>query len=194
MLTNINGQTDWVVTMPTKREYTQGAAIAPFVSAWNPATGRACEEVTLTTFDREEAFNPEPPIPGQGGGFSPAPPAPPGPPPVPGFNLCTEVSVITFGEESAVDASDSIRYGVNGSLDYTEGWAILDFFGGPDTLPPAAPARRLEDEQGVATFIGLPALGFAVFEYTNGTLDGGSALANYEAAVDHKTVTIIETP
>jgi hypothetical protein len=37
----------------------------------------------------------------------------------------------------------------------------------------------------------LPATGFAVFEYTNNFLDGGTVKANYEAAVEHKELEII---
>jgi hypothetical protein len=182
---NINGQTDWVITMPTKREYVQGVvADAPFTNVWNGA--EACEQVEFETWDREEAFVLPPIIPGEGPGFSPAPPPGPGPEPEPGFNLCTEVNVVTFGTESAVDASTNIRYGVNDFLEYTQGWGIIDFSGFAQDPVIAPPGRILTGAQG-DQFFGLPTMGFAVFEYTNGDLSGG-ALANYAAAADHKTV------
>ena len=180
---DLNALTDWVITMPTKRFYVQGdpalPALPPFSSNWNGLT--ACEPVAIGVWDREEAF--EPPSP-DGPVFSPQPPATPGTDTV----ICTEVSVVTFGDGSAVNASDAIRYGF--SPDYNEGWAALSF--APTlvntTLP--AGARQLTSSDG-EVFEGLPATGFAVFEYVNGTLEGGSVLANYAAAVDHKTDLVI---
>ncbi len=48
--------TDWVVTMPTKNFYVAvgtGAAISPFQRNFNGTAG-ACDDVSLTTWDREE--------------------------------------------------------------------------------------------------------------------------------------------
>jgi hypothetical protein len=162
--------TDWVITMPTKSEYD---GTAPFTTAWNLTN--ACEPVSLDLWDREEAF--EPPTT-EGPVFSPAPPAPPGPP---GFNICTEVSVVTFGDGSAVEASDKIRYGLT-NVDYTEGWAGLQ-------LLQSAANKLTATGGGILT--GLPATGFAVFEYTNNFLDGGTVKANYEAAVTHKEIEVV---
>ena len=183
---NIAAMTDWVVTMPTKSFYTNGAAAtAPFTSVWKGANGAqvACEPVTLAVWDREEA--PEVIPPGQPG-FSPAPP---GVPAAAGLQLCTEVSVLRWGTASAVEASAGIVNGVP-DLEFTEGWARLVFdnvVGGVDkniltaaTTSNAATGLR---------FFGLPVMGFAVQEYTNNFLDGGTVKANYEAAVDSKTLT-----
>ncbi len=184
----INAMTDWVVTMPTKKAYTNGsAALAPFSSTWGPNDDEtadvACEPVSMDFWDREEAYEP----PGTDGPvFSPKPDTPTSKDLV----ICTEVSVITFGSDSAVQATDSIRYGINEILDYTEGWAILDFTGDQLNTPLPSPARELASVSG-ETFIGLPATGFAVFEYTNGSIIDpvdGIVKANYEAAVDHKTI------
>jgi hypothetical protein len=166
---DIDALTDWVVTMPTKSEYD---GVDPFTTPWNFTN--ACEPVTLELWDREEAF--EPPAT-EGPVFSPAPPAPPGPP---GFNICTEVSVITFGDGSAIEASDKIRYGLP-NVEFTEGWASLQLIQSAE--------NTLVSDNDVLT--GLPATGFAVFEYTNNFLDGGDVKANYEAAVEHKTFELV---
>ena len=172
---DIDALTDWVVTFPTKKDYDGDA---PFTTAWTGPATRACEIVEIDVWDREEA-NEAPPS--EGPIFSPAPPgtAPDT------FSLCTEVNVITFGDGSAVEASENIRYGYGGNVDYTEGWAVLSLINtGSSLLPDAA---------GTTVLTGLPALGFAVFEYTNNFLPGtdGSVKANYEAAVSHKTDEII---
>ncbi|MBK6738953.1 MAG: hypothetical protein IPG64_14200 [Haliea sp.] len=97
---SINALTDWVVTMPTKKFYVQGSpADAPFSSAWNGTT--ACEPVAIRIWDREEAFettSPEGPV------FSPQPEDVESPDLV----ICSEVSVISFGEESALNAGADI--------------------------------------------------------------------------------------
>ena len=107
--------TDWIVTFPTKKDYNGDQ---PFTAAWDPSNLQACETVELPLWDREEAFE----APAQEGPvFSPAPP---GVDPT-AFELCTEVNVITFGDGSAVEASEFIRYGLP-DVEYTEGWAALD--------------------------------------------------------------------
>ena len=171
---DIDALTDWIVTFPTKKDYNGDA---PFTTPWTGPDTRACEIVEVALWDREEAFEPPP---SEGPIFSPAPP---GIPPDT-FSLCTEVNVITFGEGSAVEASELIRYGLS-NVDYNEGWAALSLVNtGSSELPGF-------DQVGAVTLTGLPALGFAVFEYTNNFLDGGTVKANYEAAIDHKTGEIV---
>ncbi|MBK6510997.1 MAG: hypothetical protein IPG06_17175 [Haliea sp.] len=101
----INALTDWVITMPTKKFYVQGSsAQPPFSNRWNGTT--ACEPVAITQWDREEAVTtPDP----EGPEFSPQPEIPKSP----DLNICSEVSVISFGEESALNANADIRYGFN---------------------------------------------------------------------------------
>jgi hypothetical protein len=52
---SIAAGTEWVVTMPTKRDYVNRAAPAraPFLNTWE-APERACEDVQITYWDREE--------------------------------------------------------------------------------------------------------------------------------------------
>jgi len=191
----INAMTDWIINFPTKRGYTQTIASPPFSSFWGPNTAgtadEACEPISMFFWDREEAFE-IPPT--DGPVFSPQPPGETGS----NLQLCKEVNVITFGKDSAVQATDSIRYGLNDILEYTQGWSILDFTGTSLVFPAGeglpTGARELSDFSGANTFIGLPATGFAVFEYTNGQIVDpvdGIVRANYEAAVPHKTVTTV---
>ena len=172
---DIDALTDWVVTFPTKKDYDGDS---PFTAEWTGPETRACEVVEVLLWDREEAFEAPP---SEGPVFSPAPP---GVDPET-FSLCTEVNVITFGDNSAVEASELIRYGLP-EVDYNEGWAELNLTitGDSEIVPASGP-----------TLEGLPATGFAVFEYTNNFLgDDAPVRANYEAAVDHKTVDIAELP
>jgi hypothetical protein len=194
----INAVTDWVVTMPTKRAYVNRPepllAEEPFSSIWNGTT--ACEPVVMAQWDREESFTPPPE---EGENFSPQPPGV-----TPGdFSLCTEVSVISWGDRSALSASSSIRYGFEPE-DY-DGWAQLVFTS--ELLNTPIDNRRVlfglqvGEPDGIAEFSGLPAIGFAVLNYQNGELIGAvtpggpvatTILSNYAAAVDHKTVSSVE--
>lgn len=182
---DINALTDWVVTMPTKRFYVaSNPAVAPFTNYWDGE--KACEPVAISHWDREEAFVPPPEFT-ENPGFSPRPDVIEEE--IEDFQLCTEVSIISFGEDSALNATSSIRYGFQ--PDYNEGWASLSFLPGdlndPDSLTDINPlARELADDSGNA-FFGLPAVGFAVFNYQNGEL-GGGVLSNYAASSEHKTV------
>jgi hypothetical protein len=178
---DINALTDWVITMPTKRFYVNtDPAIRPFATTWDGS--KACEPVAVAHWDREEAFV-APPSQGDNPDFSPQPPI--DIPPTPDFQLCTEVSVVSFGESSALNASEFIEYGF--PVEYSEGWARMSFdrdeLNSGDDLP--ADARELPDTSGMA-FRGLPAVGFAVFNYQNGAL-GDGVLANYAAASEHKS-------
>jgi hypothetical protein len=192
----VNALTDWVITMPTKRFYVQQTpATAPFVTPWDGATGTACEPVAIDTWDREEAFVPD--VPGSDGPvFSPQPPN------IiietDDFVLCTEVNVLGFGATSAVNATDNIFYGFNAQIvadGFIDGWARLSFLAADlnDPSSAAAPARQVESVNG-DIFNGLPAIGFAVFNYQNGTLDGGSVLANYASSIEHKTAPDVDSP
>ena len=175
-----NAKTDWVVTMPTKRFYVQGtslvggAADRPFWNNWDPENSRACETISFNVLDREEAFVPDAEI---GSGFSPEPPQAA----QPSYSLCTEVSIISFGDESALYASERINHGF--SSHYDEGWAEVNFeSAGRWIQADALVGGGLEPVQ----FGGLPVIGFAAQKVQNGTLQGG-ILANYGAAVKHKS-------
>lgn len=175
----INAATDWVVTMPTKRFFSITPARAPFTESWNGTT--ACELVGVEHWDREEAYTP----PEDESGFSPRPPQVE----EEAFALCTEVSIVQFGERSVLSGSERITYGYEPN--YTEGWARMSFLPGDAGLAPGD--RALEgwaDDEAPVNFIGLPVVGFAAIAYQNGTL-GGGVLSNYGSSVTHKSEQLI---
>jgi hypothetical protein len=116
----VTGQTEWVVTFPTKRFYVfegpNDQAFAPFTTLFEPRTGSAlataCEPVVLdTVWDREERFNTTddpcdpstevcgvtPPVvsPSLPGSNDPGDPGT-------NFELCYETNVIRFGAGSEI--------------------------------------------------------------------------------------------
>jgi hypothetical protein len=136
-------------------------ALAPFTEAFD---GESCDEVQYFQRDREESPSVTPgvivpPV------VSPAPP-PGDTPETPIFELCYEVNVLRFGEESVFGTESDLLYSVTNTPD--EGWARITFFG--------------KDEVGL---VGLPVIGFSAEQYTNGFLEGG-VLANYGGLFNHK--------
>ena len=173
---DLNATTDWVITMPTKRFYVNGAAaVAPFTNRWNGST--ACEAIDIAHWDREEAVTqPE----GSTPIFSPRPPQVDN---TQTFSLCTEVSILTMASESAIGASNRIRYGF--APEYQDGWMRVSFDG--------VATRELTSEEGVV-LRGLPVVGFAVQNYQNGNVGGAGVLGNFSAVVTHKAEVDILTP
>lgn len=149
--------TDWVVTFPTKRFYTDQAAPAtrPFTQVF--ADGVACEPVTLNIFDREENTT-EAPL-----DFSP-------PPPTGGNALCWEVTVITFNNSSVFGSS--LEENINSPFE--NGWLRVRF---------DDDGHQMTDDQG-QTYRGLPVTGFQVQTFNNGDVDG--LLSNYAGLFQHR--------
>jgi len=159
------------------------------VFAETNATGdRVCEVVGLKTWDREElTFEPDTPVPGTRPPV--VSPSIPGCDPTLGdpdcqpdevqFQLCNEVNVLRFGDNSIFGTPD---FGDDGSLllsvenEYGSGWGWINF-GGTD--------RLLVDDTGAA-LVGLPVAGFAAQEYENDFVDGGDVKANYGGLFKHK--------
>ena len=211
----INGLTDWVVTMPTKSHYESVVAgwLAPFSFGYTGGeSGTAfeypndCQPFTFTAYDREEGTLEPPPIPdadpsNDAPQFSPyirpeveETETPDGVDPV----ICNEVSIVHFGATSATNSSESdedpevdrMMTNVSGLLsdddqEFVAGWAVMDLSGNnlnnpvdtnrwlPGTVASGEPLR------------GLPVTGFAVVEYTNGTM--GGVQSNYQSSWEHKT-------
>jgi hypothetical protein len=178
-------ETEWVVTFPTKRFYVDQASvpaapIQPFTRRFpaagvsTPAAGRACVDIAINIYDREERR------PGPGGiDFSPLPPGAPGP------QLCFESQVITFnqgtrfaaGQPSELLGSSLYTNVEAADFGFQNGWMKLIFSN--------VPAHVLrESDQGV-TFVGLPATGFAVSRYINANAQPGQ-LANFSGLWRHR--------
>lgn len=174
---NLRARTDWVVTAPTKRFYVDVPNNPPFVDEWDRFT--ACETVDVDFWDREELFTEIL----TGAVFSPRPPTDD----PDEFQLCTEVSIVGFGTDSAVRANSDIFYGFNSFLGgVTSGWAQMDFTGDP--------GHFLTTNDG-NTFFGLPVAGFAVITYRNDDADVNvpGVLAAYSSTTDHKTAISVTT-
>jgi len=174
---------DWSTCTPIKAS-TDNPAVNPFTSRFN---GEACEDVSLRTWDREESPTVEggniiPPI------VSPAPPgsAPPGEAP---FQLCYEVNVLRFGEVSVFGTESDLLLSVAGTPE--SGWGRITF-GGTDADCVACDDDDIEQHQDANGLRGLPVTGFAAEQYVNGTLEGGSVLANYGGLFGHKGSVLVE--
>jgi hypothetical protein len=160
---------------------------APFTHLF----GEGCEIVSLKTWDRNElTFEPEgpgsivrPPV------VSPAPPDPC----AEGFEdectvetvfeLCNEVNVLRFGEQSVFGTPD---FGDEGSLllsvedEFAAGWGRLSMaIGGFDDDEPVLRT----DQQGL---VGLPVAGFSAWEFENNYAEGGTIKAFYGGLFQHK--------
>ena len=161
---------------------------APFTNLF----GEGCEIVSLKTWDRNElTFEPDgppgvvrPPV------VSPAPPDPC----AEGFDeectvetvfeLCNEVNVLRFGEQSVFGTPD---FGDDGSLllsvedEFAAGWGRLSMaIGGFDKNDD--PILRT-DQNGL---VGLPVTGFSAWEFENNYAEGGTIKAFYGGLFQHK--------
>lgn len=176
----INAATDWVVTMPTKRFFSGVPVKPPFTKSWDGS--RACEAVGMEHWDREEAFTEVDDL-----SFSPRPPQIT----EEGLALCTEVSIVQFGDRSVLNGSERITYGFD--PEYTEGWARMSFLPASGSDPGTRELIGYIDDEDPVAFVGLPVVGFAAIAYQNGALAGG-VLSNYGAGVTHKSEQLIQEP
>lgn len=204
---DLNALTDWVVTMPTKGLH-QGLTLSqPFsnslqdaltLGAFNPLAG--CQPVGMTGYDREEqtqdppVSNPDDPVAPD---FSPSVrPDPEDPTSVGDWAMCGESTVVHFGAASATNTAQAsaANYTLADASGFVAGWAagwaVMDLTESginnnvdQDRVLPGVLTQGGDDIEG--ELAGLPVTGFAVVEYTNGTL--GSAMANYTSSWEHKT-------
>lgn len=176
----INSNTEWVVTFPTKFAYVDAAnspfafvPAEPFTVDLSASGIGACEPYAVTgLYDREEQVPTTPPsliVPS---------PVPPGlPPTIPVF--CWETNVLEFNRADDVLGTSAIL-GSNNTTHltpgFTEGWVSITFnYAGQST----------NDNVSGRTYSGLPVTGFAVQRYVNNNLDGG-ILANYAGIFAHR--------
>jgi len=189
---------DWVVTMPTKRFYvangTGSAQNGLFQRNFNGTAG-ACDDVSLNIYDREERTTSTPL------NFSP-------PPPTQGASLCWEANVITFNNSNVLNSTNV----ANVPTSFANGWLKLGFL--PTTVTGAVHQLRnsvalsTSPQQGTqrtflgggatgltaATYTGLPVVGFAVQNFSNGLLTvGGVTIGeNYGGNFVHKYTRMIQ--
>lgn len=178
----LDAGSDWVVTFPTKRFYTDpallapaNAAIAPFETAF-AAPGESCVGIDIRYTDRPS---------GRGGqavyqwmpiGSS-----------IEGPAMCRVANVLSFQRSSqgasAVLGSTALvrRFDFDPSL-FTTGLVHMDLVGAAvgHRLRPALPLGGAAGR----VFNGLPAIGFWAMNLVNGQVADG-VLANYGAAVPH---------
>ncbi len=163
--------TDWVLTAPTKRYYyfpfAPGLDQVDFLFQRNMDSNGACDDVSITLYDREETTA-QPQI-----GFSP---------PKPGAKantLCWEANVLTFNSSQVLGSTNNR----NITTTYSNGWADLLFpqtssgrgdSGGPAHYLPSFSTTITPlvgpPTTGTVSYFGLPVIGFAVQSFNNGTL------------------------
>jgi len=179
--------TDWVVTMPTKHDLvTETAVVPPFQNVLTK--NGACDDITLTLFDREEFATQA-----AGADFSPSPPA------GAGTSLCWEANVISFTRPSTSTVLGSNLLGSANRTDVTtdkqSGWGDLTFRAGAVNVATGG-AVGYDPQTGLTftpstTFSGLPVIGFAAQSFVNGTLtDTSGALirSTYGASWGHRYI------
>lgn len=169
----LNAGTDWVVTFPTKRNsVNQTTALPPFTVVWDKTKSQACEPIAITYYNREEGTTSSPID------FSPMPT-------VQGASLCYEANTITFNNTDVLGAlkagSTGAGYNLNLASGFTAGWADLNFTSD-------AGHQLSSNDTTPVTFHGLPAVGFAITQFTNGNV--GGLLANYATLSNHKKLEI----
>lgn len=192
---DINANTEWVVTFPTKFAYVDAAnspfvviPAEPFTVAIAPPSAPgagdsigACEPYTVTgLYDREEQDPSTPVIE-----IIPSP-VPPGIDPTVAV-FCWETNVLEFNRVGEV-LGDSIIMGSNNTTHLTptfsEGWVTISFNGNP-SLPAGSGNQNTDDNVAGTTYNGLPVTGFAAQRYVNSSLAGG-VLANYAGLFAHR--------
>lgn len=156
--------TDWVLTMPTKRYYYVGDEVQ-YLFQSNFSSG-ACDSYTRNEiYDREERdFGPE--ICFAAGFCNPA---------AAQSNACGATNVLSFNK-TRVLGSNFLRYIVS---PHSNGWYDLQFapIGQTGKVAHVLVSASVmqngltgQSTGGIATFIGLPVIGFAIQSFTNGTL------------------------
>src|SRR5439155_25386457 len=138
--------TDWVVTFPTKKFYVTGSSASPPFQ--NAFTGVSCDDIGVTTYDREERN-----VTVQGG-FSPPTPGSP-------LSLCYEANVITFNSSNVLGSVDLRNIDAAKLPTSAQNcWAQLDFV--KSVTGSTVLAHRLVsngDTGPIATFNGVPVIG-----------------------------------
>ena len=196
--------TDWVLTFPTRRGFVDplglAATLPPFTEKFAVTVG-ACEAVSFTFFNREERGQPV-----AAGGFSPGGAAAGG-----GGTVCWESTVLSIRNgASHTPASGATTSGVLGSVNVTgvditpgiqAGWGNLMFTDtnavtGGGLISAATSDTIILPQDAVTpftavlatpqTYLGLPVIGFAVWDRTNTAVTCGTAGCKFGELHNHK--------
>ena len=204
-------RTDWVVTMPTKRDNIgvgTGTPNRPFTNNFANATATgACDAYTLGIFNREEGTLGSAPgvlLP------SPRPPATS----APGQLLCWEANVIEFGTTGLLGSNNNFRlqgaadaFASSGAtttgaafatlsrrvLQGPNGWAFLAFgltslaSQAQQSMTPTSSSLNGAADLVPRTHFGLPVIGAMFHNYTN-----SGVASSYGGVIPHKYTRLIQ--
>ncbi len=164
-----NGQSEWVVSYPTKRFHIENEHKAPFVSDWDG--NEACEDLNILILDRNQQreFDWTCGVLCLPDDYGP--------------KLCHSGNVVEFllpgstAEQSSrvLGSSNLLQVTTPSNASTQSGWALIDFLDNEHIL------SSLEGN----LFYGLPTIGFSVQKYTNAQA-GDGLLAQYGGAFSHK--------
>ena len=204
-------KTDWVITMPTKRDLISvgvGTPNRPFSNNFASATATgACDAYILSIFNREEGT-----IGTIAGAILPSP-RPPGVVAA-GQVLCWEANVLEFGSSGLLGSTNNFRlqgladaFAVSGAtttgsafaslgrrtLQGPNGWAALNLgFTGIATQSQQSITPLSSSLNGIAdavprTYFGLPVIGAMFHNYTN-----AGVASSYGGVIPHKYTRFIQ--
>ena len=184
----LNAMTDWIVTFPTKRFYTDPAFVTstmartPFDAVFGAdpnVAGTSCSPVRPQRFSREELTTSD------GVDFTVHPYWTTA-------AACYATNVFAFSSGASVLASNLVRTGevfpsvipaIDVSVVFPAGHALIDFTKDSSYIDDLN--HVLASTNGIS-LRGLPALGFAVIDYVNGNVTP-EILANYSGAYPHRS-------
>ncbi len=176
----VGAQSDWMITFPTKRFYTDPALLAagttqaspPFDVLFGSANGdTSCTPIREQFLNREEKTTGSCAVLCQS-----APPT----------ALCYATSPLTIGAVNSTLGSHLLIKDISdidvSAVGFTSGWLRTDFT--VDLTGATQTNHALTSLNGVK-LLGLPALGFLALDYVNGNAAPG-VLANYSGAYPHR--------
>ena len=174
-------ETDWVLTVPTRRFYVSGTATSPPFTAPVQSSG-ICERLTVTAHGREEQTQAL-----LTSDFSASAP----------HMACWAVSVLELRNTSTTTREiASANFMPTFPPSFPNGWLSLTFAAGAAQSPalrtlPNSWSRDLDGAQvqpGVYELRGLPVVGFMTRTFENGTLSCGTTTCqgNYGGAFPHR--------
>lgn len=174
----LNAASEWVLTFPTKRFYTDSALngltaipVRPFTRAM--ANGHACELADHYIYDRS------------GGGFR-VPGASSAFPPLPPISYCHSINIATIQQQilgvSRVLGSRTLN-NISTQLTVPSGWLEIDFSSVVSDGVPVTREMRASLEGHV--FVGLPVIGFSAVRLENNSAAPGIR-GYYGGASNHK--------